>query len=424
MATSVIDELVHQVLEACADPRYTRLKTLWTRHNRLEPTEKTPVSVFLHRGYTETWKELIPPEQLVSRDPLERNIELQLRQKLFRHRHIPDDDVLLPTIWLESVRPVENAAASAGQLGNSGYSPGWGGRRLWGLDLRLPKPDDPGGAYGFEPAIKDEADLAKLRYPRYEEDEAATKALVERARELVDDRLPVKLATDELRGTPAEHLIDFLGHEGFLYAFVDKPTLVHKLMDFLTEGFIRYQREREACGAVDAEASWQFRVHYEELGPDEPPNKLSSCWSYITAQAAGSISPAMYAEFIHPYNVRLATLYGPFRDYYHGCEDLTKKIDIIRTLPGLRRFHVSPWTNLAVAVEKLGNEVVLEAHVNPGKTLMVDDPAEMRKDLQRIVDTTQGVAVDINLSDIQTVRHDPTLLTTWASIAQDVVSGG
>jgi hypothetical protein len=420
--TEVITDQVHQVREACVDPRYERLKSVWTRHNRLQKTEKIPVSIHLHRGYTETWKELIPPESVVSTEPLARNVELQLRQKLFRYHHIPDDEVVLPTIWLDPVRPADEASAQ-GRAVQGSYLLSWGGRRLWGVDLRLPAPDDAAGAYGFAAAVDGEADLAKLRYPRYEVDQAATATLVQRARELVDDQLPVKLYTDELFPCPAEHLVDFLGHEEFLYAFVDKPDLVHRLMTFLTEGYIRYQREREAAGAVEAEGSWFFRVHYEELPPEESPKRLSSCWAYITAQTTGAISPAMYAEFIHPYNERITGLFGPRRIYYHGCEDLTPKIDIIKTLSGLRRFHVSAWTNLAVAVEKLGNEVVLEAHVAPGKTLMVDDPAAMRADLQRIVEVAGGTVVDINLGDIQTVRGDPSLLTTWATIAQEVVAG-
>lgn len=414
--------MVQEVREACADPRYAELKKMWTQHNRLRKQAKMPVSVHLHRGYTETWKELIPPEKLLSTDPFERNVELQLRQKLFRYHHIPDDEVVLPTVWLDPARPADEASAQGGAVQGS-YLRSWGGRRLWGVDLRLPSPDVAGGAYGFEAVVQSEADLANLRYPRYEVDEAATAALVQRARELVDDHLPVKLYTDELFPCPAEHLVDFLGYEEFLYALVDKPALVHRLMDFLTEGYIRYQHEREAAGAVEAEASWFFRVHYEELPPEESSKRLSSCWAYITAQTTGAISPAMYAEFIHPYNERITGLFGPGRIYYHGCEDLTPKIDIIKTLLGLRRFHVSAWTNLAVAVEKLGNEVVLEAHMNPGKTIMVDGPAEMRRDLQRIVDVAGGCIADVNLADIQTVKGNPSILTMWATIAQEVTTG-
>ncbi len=97
-------DLSERVVEAAADPRYVTLKDMWTRHNRLEKVAKTPVYVCLKRG-TEananpvTWSELIPYETRISTDPLELDIEVQLRQKLYKHDHIPDDEVLVPTIW-------------------------------------------------------------------------------------------------------------------------------------------------------------------------------------------------------------------------------------------------------------------------------------------------------------------------------------
>ncbi len=399
-----IPDLVEQVLEACASPRYGQLKNMWTRHNRLEKGEKIPVCVHLHRGYTQTWRELIPPDELQSEDPLTRNIELQLRQKLFRHREIPDDDVLLPTIWLEPVRPAGSDD------------------RLWGMPLRRAVPDDPKGAYTFLPIVENEADLAKLQYPQYELDASATKRLIERVRELVGDRLPVKLWTDQVRESPGERIIDFLGWDGFLYGLVERPKLVHAMMEFLTEGMRHYQRDRERQRAVDAEASWLWRVHYEALPAEEPPDRLRSCWAYIAAQATGTISPAMYAEFIHPYNVRMVDLFGPDRIYYHGCEDLTPKLDLIATLPGLRRFDVGAWTDLAACVQKFERRVVLEVQVHPGDTLLVHDPVEMRKALERIVAVAKDCIFDINLSDVETVNGNPRALGDWARLAQDVVT--
>ena len=403
--SSVLRELVDQVVEACASPRYAQLKSLWTRHNRLEKVEKIPVSVHLHvhRGLTPVWRELIPPEQLQSADGLARNLELQLRQKLFRHRMIPDDEVLLPTLWIEPVRP-------------AGADP------LWGVPLRRAVPSETGGAYTFLPIVEDEVDLARLQYPRYEIDAPATQCLVEQARELVDDRLPIKLWTDQVRESPGERIIDFLGWEGFLYGLVERPALIHAMMNFLTEGMSHYQRDRERQGAVDAEASWVYRTHYEELPPEEPPDRLRSCWAYIAAQATGTISPAMYAEYIHPYNVRMVELFGPHRIYYHGCEDLTPKLDIIATLPGLRRFDVGAWTDLAACVKKFERRVVLEVQVHPGDTLLVHDPAEMRKALERIVAVASDCIFDINLSDVETVNGNPNALGEWARLAQDVVT--
>jgi hypothetical protein len=401
--SSLLQDLAAQVVEACASPRYARLKTLWTRHNRLEKVEKIPVSVHLHRGYTATWRELIPPEQLHSEEPLARTLELQLRQKLFRHQMIPDDDVLLPTLWLDPVRPE-------------------GEGRLWGMPLRRAVPADPTGAYTFLPIVEDEADLARLQYPRYESDAPATRRLVDRARDLVGDRLPVKLWTDQIRESPGERIIDFLGWDGFLYGLVERPALIHAMMNFLTEGMCHYQCDRERQGAVDAEVSWLWRVHYEDLPPEEPPDRLRSCWAYIAAQTTGTISPAMYAEFIHPYNVRMVELFGPQRIYYHGCEDLTPKLDIIATLPGLRRFDVGAWTDLAACVQKFERRVVLEVQVHPGDTLLVHDLADMRKTLERIVSLAGECIFDINLSDVETVNGNPQVLGEWARLAQAVVT--
>jgi len=68
-------------------------------------------------GYTYVWQELIPPDTLVSQDPLERTIEVQLGQKLYKHDRIPDDEVLLPTVWLTPVAP--DPAASRKSLGDA-----------------------------------------------------------------------------------------------------------------------------------------------------------------------------------------------------------------------------------------------------------------------------------------------------------------
>ncbi len=401
--TTVLRDLAQQVAEACASPRYAELKAMWTRHNRLDKVEKIPVSVHLHRGDTSTWRELIPPAQLRLQDPLARNLELQLRQKLFRDREIPDDDVLLPTLWLDPVRPL-------------------GEDRLWGVPLQRAVPSDPKGAYTFLPIVRDEADLARLQYPRYEIDAPASRRLVDRARELVGDLLPVKLWTDQVRESPGERIVDFLGWDGFLYGLVEHPKLIHAMMEFLTEGMIHYQRDRERQGAVDAEASWLWRVHYEELPAEEAPHLLRSCWAYIAAQATGTISPTMYAEFIHPYNVRIVGLFGPHRIYYHGCEDLTPKLEILASLPGLRRFDVGAWTDLAACVRTFERRVVLEVQVHPGETLLVHDPAEMRKAIEGIVAIAGDCILDINLSDVQTVNGNPNVLGEWARLAQEVVT--
>ena len=427
-----IQELVERVEEAVADPKYGPRKEMWTRHNRLEKQPKIPVSIFLHGGYTFTWHELIPPDNLVSQEPLERAIELQLRQKLYRHEHIPDDDVLLPTVWVRAARPQSGGreSSSLGELA-SNVNPvfrqdadehGMEDTRLWGLPFRRRRTGDAGGAYKVDPVVTSAADMASLHHPAYEVDAERTRIVLERVTEMVDGRLPVKVETDELGASPSETVVDLMGIEAILYGVVDDPDFIHRMMDFVTVGYIEYHRQREASGQIDAEESWKYRIHYEALPSDADPHKLGQSWAYVSAQGLNGFSPAMYDEFLQPYHARLAEVLGDKRVYYHGCEDLTRKLPIIRNLPGLRRMHVSPWTDLEAVVDQLGLDFVLETHAHPAETVLVHTPDQMRENLERIVSIAGDSVVDINLSDVETVNGNPSVLTTWAQIAQEVTA--
>ena len=426
-------ELVDRVEEAVADPVYAKRKEMYTRHNRLQKVEKVPVGVHLHRGYRVVWQELIPPDTLISDDPLERDVELQLRQKLFRHDHIPDDEVLLPTVWINPVRPTPAAPVA----NNGGRQPGTprravekgvqaygalsrGEARLWGLPFQVQQSGHRGGAYKVDPVIADESDMAALHHPRYEIDPEATRLLLERTEELVGGRIPVKLITDEVGASPSETVVSLMGMEAILYLVIDNPQFIHRMMDFVTEGYITYHREREAAGAVDAESTWGFRTHYEELPAGCDSGKLTSCWWYISAQSLAGLSPAMYADFLQPYHERLAAALADNRVYYHGCEDLGAKMEIIKQLSNLRRFHVSPWTSLESAVERLGDDFVLEVHMSHADVLYTLSQEQIRAKLREIMEIAGGCVFDINLGDIETVRGNPEVLTNWARIAQEV----
>ena len=431
-------ELVDRVVEAAADPRYEPLKDMWTRHNRLQKTRKTPVLVCLKKGSGRsanpvTWSELIPPETRISTDPLEREVELQLRQKLYKHDHIPDDDVLVPTVWIRAVPPRdhsqngnghtsrENAAARVLSTGSSVHAEGKGAARLWGLPFRERRTNDPGGAYAVDPVVTSEADLNLLHPPRFEIDKEATHFLVERATELVDDRVPVKVKTDEVAWSPTETMVSLMGMEAVLYGVIDRPEFIHRIMDFITDGTIAYHRQRENAGAVDPEETWGYRVPYETLPSDADTNRLAFGWAHIGAQSMCGLSAAMYEDFVQPYHVRMTNTIGEHRVYYHGCEDLTEKIGIIKQLPYLRRFHVSAWTNLEEVVRQLGSDFVFEVCTHPD-TLHVQSPEQMRRDMERIMEVAGDCVIDIVLGEIETVFGEPSVLRTWTEVAQEVVA--
>ena len=397
MRNSLILGLADEVLSVWQSAPIQRRRKMWARHITMEKVEKVPVVVFLIWDDEALWKEILPDDP-VSRDPFDAAIELQLKQKLWKWRSIPDDDLIRQYVALRLPRP-------------SGAPP------LWGLELPVERTDDR-GSYRPVPVVKDVGDLAKLRKPHFRWDEKERQGLLEKAKALLGDRLPVFFRSNEMGESPFEHAVRLCGMEALFIGLIDRPEFVHAVMEFITDGMVNYHREREAAGFVSAEESWRScKVRWDKLPEDSSRLALKDVWAYVSAQSAAPLSPKHYAEFIQPYHERVAEIFG--KVYYHGCEDLTRKIDTIANLPHLGRFHVSPWTDLAAAVAKLNRRFIIEKHVHSPNVLFSYSEDEIRRELRDALDVAGNEVMEIHLSDISTVEHDPERLIRWAQIAQE-----
>ena len=103
----------------------------------------------------------------------------------------------------------------------------------------------------MEPVVVEGGDMAALKHPIFAIDDEATRALVDRATELTQGKLPVKVATDAIGYSPTETMISLMGMEAVLFGVIDRPEFIHRLMEFITEGTNVYQLAREASSAVD-----------------------------------------------------------------------------------------------------------------------------------------------------------------------------
>ncbi len=398
MPNPILTDLAHQVLELSRSPEHTTRRHLWAGLHSLKPSR----ALVSYGMYQRVWEaELVPPETFHHKEGLARTIEAQLRFRLWKAAHIPDDEPVLPTIWLWMPHPP-------------------GEDRLWGAPLPVHR-TDPAGSYKPIPPVLEESDLDRLHFPPYEEDQPRGRQLVEEARELVGDLLPVKQHTDELHFGPFEWAVRLRGIDNLLYDVCDRPEFVHRLMGFITDGMVHYHQSREAAGAVDAESSWGFHMYYDDLAEGQG-TRLKDCWAYVHAQSAASLSPAMYAEFVQPYNARLASLFGKI--YYHGCEDLSAKCPIIRDLPNLRLFHVGPWTPLAPVVECLGRDFALEVHSHPTNVLFTFTPDEIREELRRRHEEAGDAPHVLKLCDVETVQGNGERLSLWAKLGREIVEAG
>ncbi len=398
MPDPVLIDLAYQVRELAASPEHRERRRLWAGLHDLRPSR----ALVSYAMYNHVWAdEIAPPGAFRRAGGLARHLELQLRARLWKAAAIPDDEPVLETLWLWTPHPA-------------------GEDRLWGVALPAHRPQGV-GSYKPIPPIREEIDLDRLHFPPYEEDSAAKRQLEEEARELIGGVLPVKFHTDEMHFGPFEWAVRMRGMDNLLYDVYDRPEFVHRLMDFLTSGMIAYHRAREAAGAVDSEGSWGFHMYYDDI-PSGSAHRLTDCWAYVHAQSAASFSPAMYAEFVQPYNERIASLFGKI--YYHGCEDLSQKCAIIKNLPNLRLFHVGPWTPIEPVVKCLGSGFALEVHSHPTNALFSFSPEEIHRDLEERHRAAQGVPHVLKLCDVETVGERGDRLRLWAELGREVVEAG
>ena len=391
-----IEELALELKEIAESPKHQSRRRLWADFVNLRTTR--PVVNFYM--YAQVWAAELAGDSILSSDPFAREMETQLAFKVWRARHLNDDYPAEAAIRIPAARPPRGEPFP------------------WGLEMPVERTEY-SGSYREVPPIDDWNKVADIRAPRYEVDQAETTRRVEAARALTGGALPVTVVTDELHWGPFEYAVRLRGIGNLLLDVYDAPEEVHHLMEVLTEGLISYQTRREAAGAVSAESNGFGHVPYDEV-PEDLQTRLKGMWAYMHAQSAASLSPAMYEEFIHPYNCRLATLVG--KTYYHGCEDLSEKCRTIKSLPGLRLFHISPWTPPEPVISELGHGVAYEIHSHPTNVIFGESREKIRTELVRLEAAAAGTSHVLTLADVETFAGNFDRVAYWADTAQEIAA--
>lgn len=395
-ADSRFTDLAHEVKELAASPEHERRRRLWADVVNLRTT-RPAVNFYI---YQSVWAAELAGDSIKASDPFAREIETQLAFKVWCAEHLHDDCPVEPAIRLNAARP-ERADTFP-----------------WGLEMAIDR-TEASGAYRVVPPLVRYEDIEKLRAPRYEIDRGETARMVERAGSLVGGVLPVLVQTDELHWGPFEYAVRLRGIENLLYDVYDAPDFVHRLMGELTDGLISYQIEREAAGDVSTGLSSFGHVRYDEVS-DDLRCSLKGMWAYVHAQSAASLSPAMYSDFVHPYDCRLAKLVG--KTYYHGCEDLSRKCRSIKTLPGLTLFHISPWTAPEPVIDELGDGVAYEIHSHPTNVIFGEGLAKIKDELKRLAAAARGTSHVLTLADVETFGGRFDRVAYWADTAQEIAA--
>ncbi|MFV0401567.1 MAG: hypothetical protein ACK5LX_13260 [Oscillospiraceae bacterium] len=356
------------------------------------------------------WNELESDEPLQLHCETEecRGYEAMLRRKLYQWKHFPVDMVAEPYILVPKA------------VVNSGF----------GLIVEEEtRASDPSGgvlSHRYVDILQTEEDIEKITIPKVWHDTVETNRRMELAGEIFDGILPVYAEGVEAPVQIWDPISMYKGVEDALYALVDEPEFIHKLVARMAWSYSGMLDQLEEQGLL---ATHQTLVHCTGAYSDELPAqgynpqlpRAKDMWSHGEAQMFSNVSGAMHQEFELEY---VSPLYQRFGLVYYGCCDpLDKKMEYIGKIPHLRKVSMSPWVDVRCGAEAIAGKFVYSCKPNPAYLAAGSfDGAVVRGELEAVKAACEEASCPLEfiLKDISTVKHDANRLDAWAKIAMEI----
>ena len=386
-------DLAKKQMELANSPIMREREKMWYDHNECKGS-RPMIAV----GEGHYWREIFP--DLQCEDALAREMEYALQNQVQRVHWIGDDRVTPDFYALNyGVRgPVGGLGEKSVKAGSGNASDGTSG-------------------YHILPQIEIiEEDFHKLKPSEFSFPKEELEQKKARIEEIIGDIMPVKLVntTNNWGPSPMRDVIALMGMENAYIAMASEPEEFHRLMEFLTEDTIRLYRFEEANGCMyrntgnheTGSGNWCFTR--ELPAPDCPePARSVDTWGHLNAEDAAEISPAMFREFILPYQKRLAKELGLI--YYGCCEKASRFWDNgIDQIDNVRKVSISPWCDEAFMGERLAGKKIIYSrkprdYFYLGVQAAFDEEA-FRSNIRQTVEATKGCKVEYIVRDILTVN--------------------
>lgn len=398
---NILRDLAKTVAEIGNHPIQKQKAQMWTRHNDLERLR--PLVLVFPEG---AWREMLTDQDLKTTDPAARGLEWRLRHCIYYWEHMPDDNVITPTIGSWVV--VEDSG--------------------WGLEQDVTRPEEATGAAHFNPVIKTEADIEKIQFPTVTVNHEATEKNYRELQELLGDILTVEKRGHGYTGISImDQFAMWRGLEQMLWDLTDRPAWVHQVMEKMYQCMVVRHEALMASGTVTLNNRDDYTgsggTGYTRQLPQKDFDgvhvRAKDLWGMATTQMFSEVSPAMHEEFALQYERKYLARFG--LNCYGCCEPLHNKLDIVKTIPNLRRVSISPWADLRKSAEGLGDRYIFSYKPNPAALAAETwDPVAVRKGLREAVQIARGCVLEIIMKDTHTCRHQPQRIWDWVRIAKEV----
>jgi len=413
-------DLAKEIAETARSDAMQARRKLWTDHNSLHFT-KPPVYV-----------RSIPFDEFAGdgvcrcSDRYLRSIEKMLLVSRYRMK-IADDFITEPFVAVRAAIKscpggVFNANVDIGILTPTAY----------GMAAEQDS-ERPAAVFGraHTPPLASEEDLDKLWVADYAVDEEETARRIDRLSEVLGGIFDVD-ADRQGELTAMWHndistlLTRLRGEEQIMWDIYDRPEWLHRLLAFMRDGIMKNISQTEAANGFSLLNHQNQSLPYarELAAPSANSSgvKVSDLWGYMASQEFTGIGPEHFNEFMLQYQIPILERYG--LTAYGCCEDLSKKIGLLKKIPNLRRIAVSPFADLRKCAEQIGKDYVVSYRPNPSSAVSFGvDEDFVRRSIREAFDVfdSEGCAFDITLKDVETVSGDANAIITWAKVVREEI---
>ena len=248
---------------------------------------------------------------------------------------------------------------------------------------------------------------------------------VEWANDILDGILPVRLQGYYIYHAPWDHIPRFRGVTQVLTDLMVNPDHMHAIMRKFTDYGFSTMKQMESLQLLDAGISNLHCTppYVSGFEPSSGPVNMKNCWFRGMAQLFTDVSPQMFKEFELDYVKPLMAEFGLV--YYGCCEALDHKIQLLKTIPNLRKIGVSPWASIEACAEQIGGDYVFAHKPNPAHVSGTFNEDATRKEITHVIETCHkyGCPYEFVIKDISTVTYKPQNLSMWAKTVKEVIDG-
>ena len=407
----ILRRLAGEVAEIASLDVHTEKARLWTKLNGLK--SERPM-VWINEV---CWHEMNVDDELTlqTEHRWARDQEDQLRKTIYQWKHLRAD--MIVNDYLEC--PLAIHSTDFGII----------------EDVDVVRTDESSDVVSrhFNIQIKEPVDIEKIQMPRITHNEEATEFAHQAMCEVYDGIMPVRKAGQRhIWFTPWDYLIRWWGVEEAMIDMVMRPDMVNAAVSRMVDAWMVELDQFEEMNLLSLDNN-NTRVGSGGYGfTSELPGdayeaghvRAHNMWGCSNAQIFSEISPEMHWEFALRHDLRWLERFG--LTYYGCCEQLDKKIEMLRRIPNLRKISVSPWCDTERVVSEVGGDYVISRKPSPAVLAESEwEPEKARADIREVLEKAgDGCHVEFIMKDISTVRYDPRRLWEWSEIVMEEVERG